>query len=450
MHYHFIGIGGIGMSALARILIDTTWPTPITISGSDLRASAVTAALQKKGVLIYIGHSASHLPAGATVVYSTDIRHDNPEYAAAIAMRCPMLHRADLLAQLMNAKEALIVAGTHGKTTTTALLTWLLLETGQQPSYAIGGVLPKLQTNAAAGSGPLFVAEADESDGSFCKYRPFGAIVTNIGLDHMNHFVTEEALVAAFKEMMATVRSPQHLFWCGDDERLSSLAVPGISYGFGDNCDLHITHYEQNEWMLSIDLSFRGTSYSAIEVPLVGRHNALNVSAVFGMGLALGLDEKAIRAGLLSFVGVHRRCENKGSFKGALFLDDYAHHPTEIRTTLHGIRSVVGNRRLIAVYQPHRYTRVRDCLGLFSDIFNCVDELLVTDIYGAGEPVIAGITHQNVISEVAGQIRTRHVARQELAQNLLHMIQPNDVVVSLGAGDITHLAQEMEKAIGQK
>lgn len=448
-HYHFIGIGGIGMSGLARILLNKH----VFVSGSDLTTNSVTESLRAAGARIYKGHLASQVPEGATVIYSSDIKQDNPEYLAAQQLGCRILHRAELLADLMNEYKGLIVAGTHGKTTTTSLLTWVLRESGLDPSFSIGGILPTLQTNAAVGKGEYFVAEADESDGSFLHYHPWGAIITNIGLDHMNYFLTENALVTAFQSVMNHVASKKHLFWCGDDPRLKQLPIEGVSYGFGEKCEMRIISYEQKAWVMILDLLFRGVRYPNVQIPLIGRHNALNASAVFGLAIALGIHSEDIYSSLYSFTGVKRRCENRGVISGGLFLDDYAHHPTEIKTTLEGIRQVIGKKHLIAVYQPHRYTRVRDCLGFFSSVFNAVDELVMTEIYSAGEPVIPGVSHEKILAEVSQSVASRHIPRAELTRQLVPLLSHTKkdlVIVSLGAGDITHLATEMRTALGEK
>lgn len=432
---HFIGIGGIGMSGLARILVERGWE----VTGSDLAKSAVTEGLEKVGAKVFVGHRSEYVSAGGTVVYSTDIGKENPEFLAARELGCTILHRSEMLLQLMG--KGLAVTGTHGKTTTSALLTAVLVEGGLDPSYAVGGVIPQLQSNARNGKGEYFVAEADESDGTFLRYHPYGAIVTNIDNDHMNYFETEERLERAFGDFMGQVVSKEHLFWCGEDERLEKLSVGGKSYGFGEKCDVRASRVVQSGWKSVFDVHFGGRVYEKVEVALIGRHNVLNALAVFGLALSVGVDEKAIRQAFRSFGGVLRRCEKKGEVHGILFLDDYAHHPTEIQTTLRGIREAVEERRLVVVYQPHRYTRTRDCVGMFGGIFSEADELFVTEVYGAGEAPIAGVSHQIVMDEV--QKNAKFVERKELAAVLAEQLRPHDVVVTLGAGDITKLGLEV-------
>lgn len=427
------------MSALARIMLDRK----CAVTGSDLSLNYVTEGLEKKGAKIFLGHSASNITPDTTVVYSTDIKQENPEYQSALAQNCRMLHRSDFLASLMNGYKGLAVTGTHGKTTTSALLTTVLVEAGMHPSYAIGGILPQLQANAGAGSGEYFVAEADESDGTFLKYSPYGAIVTNIDLDHMNHFGTEEKLEAAFETFMEKVSAK--LFWCGDDPRLQKMHPHGVSYGFTEGNQLAISNFKQEGWSCFFDIAFQGKSFKNIQVGLVGKHNALNAAAVFGLAYSLDVPESAIRTALKSFGGVLRRCEKKGAINGILFLDDYAHHPTEIKATLKGIRLAVEEKRLIAVYQPHRYTRIRDCLGTFSDVFEDADEVIITDIFGAGENPIPGVTSEALLEEIKNSTNAlcKYVTHDALVDYLVDTLRPHDVVVSMGAGNITRLGSDI-------
>lgn len=445
---HFIGIGGIGMSGLARILIGKN----CSVTGSDVNSNYVTEDLVKTGAKIYLGHEKQHIQPDSTVVYSTDIKPDNPEFLAAMELKCPILHRSDLLAALMQNSKALAVAGTHGKTTTSALLASVLIEAGLDPSFAIGGVLPQLKTNAGHGKGDFFVAEADESDGTFLKYSPYGAIVTNIDNDHMNYFKTEEHLVSCFQTFIQSVKNPNLLFVCGDDVKLNQIASNGIRYGFHASCDLKVEGYRQDGWKSFFDLYFKGSRYARIELNLVGKHNVLNATAIFGLCLSLGIKEEVIRSAFKKFLGVMRRAEKKGEVQGVLLLDDYAHHPTEIETTLKGIRQAVEERKLIVVFQPHRFTRTKDCLGSFKRVFLEADELIITDIYAAGEQAIEGISHENLLAEVRSEMNVpvSYIPRAHIANVLTASLRPHSVVVSMGAGDITKLSTEITEAIRQR
>lgn len=437
---HFIGIGGIGMSGLASILLGKN----IQVSGSDLAPSKITENLANSGANIYFGHSEKYISPEMTVIYNTDIKAENPEYAAALQLKCQMLHRSDLLGVLMQQKRSLAVAGTHGKTTTSSLLAWVLHQAGVEPSYAIGGVIPQLQGNAAYHKGEYFVAEACESDGSFLNYESYGAIVTNIDCDHMDHYKTETALIDAFQKFMGKVNSSEHLFWCGDDQHLIKMGFKnGISYGFGDDCALRAENFCQNGWKVFFDIIFRGKTYTHVEVSLTGKHNALNALAVFGLCLSLGIPEVAIRQGLRSFSGVERRCEVKGDWQNILFLDDYGHHPTEIRATLAAIKKAIQGRRLVVAYQPHRYSRAKECMGMYAKVFDQADELFVTEIYAARETAIAGVSHEQIIGEIQETSpQCRFASRSSIAEILSKFLKPHDVLVTLGAGDITKVGPE--------
>lgn len=437
---HFIGIGGIGMSGLARILLSKNEH----VSGSDLASTYVTEGLIKAGAKVFVGHSSQNISSDMTVIYTSDIKKDNPEFQAAQSMKCTMLHRSDLLLQLMSGHHTLAIAGTHGKTTTTALLIAVLMEGGLDPSFAVGGMLPQFHANAGYGTGEYFVAEADESDGTFLKYNPWSAIVTNIDDDHMDYYKTSENLDHAFKTYMEKVPSPHRLLWCGDDERLSRLNPEGISYGFGSHNKLVLSKYRQEGWNIIFDIDFKDCHYENIVVALTGRHNALNAAAVFGLALILGVSEKEIRQALLNFKGVMRRCELKGEVHSILVVDDYAHHPTEVKATLKAVRQAVQEKRLIAIFQPHRYSRTQACLGTYGNCFDEADEVIVTDIYGAGESPIPGLSALQIMEEINSLSNTpcRYVPRNDLIKTWL-VLRPFDVVITLGAGDITRLGPEL-------
>ncbi len=448
-HYHFIGIGGIGMSGLARLLLRKNF----IVTGSDVAFNPTIESLVQDGAVVYRGQAANNVSADAKVIYSTDIRLDNPEYQAAVKMQCALLHRSDLLGELLQGSCSLAVAGTHGKTTTSSLLATVLVDAGLDPSFAIGGMLPAFQSNARLGQGDLFVFEADESDRTFLKYHPFGAIVTNIDNDHLNNYQgSETLLVEAFQLFMSQVQSIEHLFWCGDNAFLKQLNMPGQCYGFQEDCEWKIVSSRQIEFLTVFDLEHHGNLYSAIELALIGRHNILNAAAVFGLSMTLGISEASIRQAFKTFKGVLRRCEYKGTCKGVLFLDDYAHHPTEIETTLQGIRLAIGCKRLIALFQPHRYSRTQDCLGLYGTIFNDADEVIITDIYGAGEAPIPHLSHSLIQQEIqtASPVSCHYVPRSALSHYLSQYLQPNDVVVTLGAGDISKVGPETLFMLEQK
>lgn len=445
---HFIGIGGIGMSGLAKLMLGKN----IKVSGSDIVKNTVIDNLEKFGAEVHVGHDAKHIKDSMTVVYSSSIETNNPEFLAAQKLNCQMLHRSDLLAALMQGSQVLAVTGTHGKTTTTSLLACVLHKAGLDPSFAVGGIVKEFQTNASQGKGDLFVAEADESDGSFLKYNPFGAIVTSIGRDHMDHFGNRENLIDAFKTFLGNVTSKSHLFWCGDNKYLKQMNPSGYSYGFCESCKLRAVNFLQKGWKSFFDVDFEGKQYRNVEVNLVGAHNALNALAVFGLALKLGVKEDVIREALKSFQGVCRRCEFKGEEQGVLVLDDYAHHPTEISVTLHAIRQAIEERRLIVVYQPHRYSRTKDCLGSFAGIFDEADQVLITEIYSAGELSHGSVSHEDIMEEHSqvSDVPIEHVPYNKLVQTLTAMVRPHDVVVTVGAGDVTKIGSQLIDSLKKK
>lgn len=438
--YHFIGIGGIGMSALARILLQKGYP----VSGSDIAITPIVESLIRQGAIFHKGQSANNIHSDDIVVYSSDIKIDNPEFLSAKEKKCALMHRSDLLAKLISGQKSLAVAGTHGKTTTSALLAAVLGDAGEDPSFAIGGILPKFQGNSHFGKGEYFVLEADESDQTFLKYHPFGSIVTNIDSDHLvNYNGNLDNLVNAFQTFMNQVQSKEHLFWCGDNIYLKKLNIPGKTYGSSNFCDWQIFNVRQEGFKSLFDLQHRGTFFKDIDLSLIGLHNAVNAAGVFAMAYTLGINEHKIRMALCSFQGVKRRCEIKGLHNNILFLDDYAHHPTEIETTLNGIRRAIGRQRLVAVFQPHRYSRISECLGMFGSCFTSADEVLVTDIYSAGEQPIPSVSSELVIQEIRNSLTScQFVPRSAISRKLSECLQQQDVVVTLGAGDITNVSGE--------
>ncbi len=439
---HFIGIGGIGMSALATILAQRG----VSVSGSDLKKSSVTASLEKEGAKLFFSHSEKNIPSGTpTVVYSTAVTEENPEYIQALKQKCSLIHRSELLAELTERDCSLLVAGTHGKTTTSSLLAHLLVSAGLDPSYAIGGVVTSLKSNGKSGCGEYFVAEADESDGSFLRLTPYGAIVTNVEQDHMEYWKTEELIVQGFVEFIERIQSEKHFFWCAEDARLCALKPNGVSYGFTSRADLHIKNYQQRGWNLVFDFSFEGKDYDEIEIPMIGAYNVLNASAVFGMGIRLNISEEAIREAFASFQGIARRVEKKGTFRGVSIYDDYGHHPTEIFATLRAIKSTLSKERLIVAFQPHRYSRTKECLHDYPKAFEHADRVILTEIYSAGESPKEGASSETLFQVMKEKCHTPIdcVERANLTSFLANSLQEGDILITMGAGDITHIGPEL-------
>ena len=433
--YHFIGLGGIGMSALARILLQKG----CQVQGSDQTSSPLLEQLRSEGAFVKVGHDAGSITEGTTVVYSSGIEAVNEELIEARRLDVPILHRSDLLDRLMQGKKPLLVTGTHGKTTTSALLASVLLDAQLDPSFVVGGILRSFNTNGRFGNGPFFVAEADESDGSFLKTSAFGAIVTNLENDHLDYWENEERLNKGFQKFLSEVQSREHLFWCCDDDRLCSLDCRGVSYGFSKNADLRIDSFMQTEQGIRFDLCFQGKKYCDIDLALFGRHSALNGAAVFGLALKLQISEEQIRKTFAAFGGTRRRMEFKGEAHTVKVFDDYGHHPTEIAVTLKGLRHHVGEKRLVAIFQPHRYTRVRDLFDEFLGCFHDADIVILTDIYSAGESSIEGISTASLytrMKEVLGS-KLYFLPRPYLEAGAVDLLQLHDVVLTIGAGDVT-------------
>ncbi len=438
--YHLIAIGGIGMSALARILLQKG----ISITGSDTHGNDATKELELSGAKIFLGHAPSHVPEDATVVYSTAIQNDNPELCKAKERGQALIHRSALLNELMQGHAPLLIGGTHGKTTTSALLTHVLMRAGLFPSFAIGGVAHSLGVNGRFGRGPYFVAEACESDGSFLQYPAYGAIVTNIGTDHLDFWKSTSALEEGFRRFASAVRSSPCMLYCCDDEKLFAMGLEGTSYGFRKEADAWISHYTQNGWQIQFNLVFEGRTYYGIQANMIGRHNVLNAAAVFTLCLRLGVPEGVILAAFKDFQGVGRRVEKKGEVNGIVVYDDYGHHPTEIATTLYALKQALGDRRLIAVFQPHRYTRTRDCMQEFAKAFDSADLICLTDIYSAGENPIEGVTIEALQQCVARDKKglVFYASRADLVQWLKEFVIPGDAIVTVGAGDVTKVGPE--------
>lgn len=438
--FHLIGIGGIGMSALARILLKQGY----RVQGSDVSQSPLTDELAKEGAKIIIGHRAEGLE-GTKVVYTSAVNEKNVEFAFAKNEGFSLLHRSDLLDFLMRKKKPLLVTGTHGKTTTTSLLASSLLEAGVDPSFVVGGIVQSLQTNGRDGKGNYFVAEADESDGSFLKTAAFGAIVTNCDNDHLDYWKTDERQNDAFKTFFSAVQEKKHLFWCKDDLRLSSLCPKGFSYGFSKDADLHVNHFSQDENGIGFDLSFQNKIYPSIKVPLFGRHNALNCAAVFGLCLTLGVGEETLRSSFKKFQGVKRRLEWKGEKNGVVCYDDYGHHPTEVKATLKAFKERMKGKRVVVLFQPHRYTRTKELWEDFVKSFDDADILFLTDIYAASEAPLKGITGEALADDTRKHMHGKVIfsPRSQLENDVAKILCPGDALLTLGAGDVTYAGEKI-------
>ena len=435
---HFIGVGGAGMSGLARIMASEG----IQVSGSDIKESSVLAALKAIGVATQVGHDAANVLKADFVVYSSAINPENVELVAAKGMKIPTLSRAEALAILMSQSKSIAVAGTHGKTTTTSMLTVAIQSCGEDPSFAIGGILKASGSNAHKGTGEYFVAEADESDGSFIEYHPFGAIVTNIELDHVDHFATLESVFRAFEEFSGAISQEGFLVYCADDLGSKKLgeAVTGcesISYGVDPDADLRIDEIELAPAGSRARVLWKARTIGHLELQTPGHHNLLNASAALAAGLCLGLPAPQLISGLATFRGTGRRFELKGQVQGIRVLDDYGHHPTEIDVTLETAKRFATDGRVLVVFQPHRYSRTRAFLKEFATALDRADHAWILEVYGSNEKQIPGVSGQSIV-----QLMTQGTFEPNFMKVVAEVVKeakPGDVILTLGAGDVSSL-----------
>jgi len=436
---HFIGIGGAGMSGLARIALSHG----ITVSGSDAKDSSVVTALSALGASVSTSHRAENVDGSDLVVYSNAILESNSERLRAQELKLPILTRAGALSVLMSESISVAVAGTHGKTTTSSMLAVALQACGADPSFAIGGTITASGSNAHRGTGEIFVAEADESDGSFIEYHPFAAIVTNVEHDHVDFFETAESVAEAFRDFAATIQSGGFLTYCADDAGAVALAqgltsIEVISYGVNESADLHIDQIELLTMGSRARAIWKGKSVGHIELQVPGHHNLLNAAGVLATALKLGFPPAELLTGLGSFRGTGRRFEVKGTVHGIRVIDDYGHHPTEIHVTLEAARRYADAGRLIVIFQPHRYSRTKAFAEQFAAELNVADRAIVLEVYAASEKPIEGVNSKIITSKMSkGEYIPNFV---EVTDSVIADAQPGDVIMTLGAGDVSSLA----------
>jgi UDP-N-acetylmuramate--alanine ligase len=449
---HFIGIGGAGMSGIARIML----ARGLRVSGTDRRDSPAMRALAALGARVEVGHEAAHLGDAATVVVSTAIRPDNPELVEARARGLRVVPRAVALAAVMAGRRSVAVAGTHGKTSTTSMLTVAVQACGVDPSFAIGGTLNESGSNAHSGQGDVFLAEADESDRSFLLLAPHGAIVTNVEADHLDNYGDLAAVEAAFDAFVRTVPDDGFLVLCADDPGAARLAQVAAgtparlrTYGLGEGVDLRL---------LDLRVGPDGTRYTAVldgqelgevHIRLPGAHMALNSAAALLAGLELGLPAAGLIGGLGRFGGVHRRFELKGIAAGVRVFDDYAHHPTEVAAQLRAARAVTGDGRLLVLFQPHLYSRTAQFAAGFGEALGLADEVVVMEVYGAREDPVPGVTGAMVADAVplpAGRVAFEP-SWSAAAPAMAARSRPGDLVVTMGAGDVSMVGPEVLAAL---
>ena len=451
-HIHFVGIGGAGMCGIAEVLHNEGY----RITGSDVSESRVVQRLQSLGIVVYIGHAVENITDADVVVRSTAILDDNPEIVGALSQRVPVIPRAAMLAELMRFRYGIAIAGTHGKTTTTSLVSSLLAEGGLDPSFVIGGKLNSCGSNAQLGKSAYFVAEADESDASFLFLKPMMAVVTNIDADHMSTYGGDfNKLRSTFIEFLRHLPFYGLAVVCTDDEEisriLSEIQRPTLTYGFNEGAHYRAVNWSQNgllsQFTIKRPLPHRDL-YIQLKWP--GRHNVLNALAAVAIATELHVDDESIIRGLLNFQGVGRRFQILGErhfeHGTSLVVDDYGHHPREIKATLEAFRAVWPDKRLVHVFQPHRYTRTHSLFSEFIDALRLADELLLFDIYSAGEPVIPGITSEALAKQLGEHAqKVTLVTEQNFEQHLDQLIRDGDVILMQGAGNIGQLAINLMK-----
>jgi len=448
-HIHFVGIGGAGMSGIAEVLHNMEY----VVTGSDLKASEVTRHLEQLGIRVSIGHRPEHVQGADVVVRSSAVALDNPEVAAARQHLIPVIPRAEMLAELMRLKYGVAVAGTHGKTTTTSMLATVLAHGGLDPTIVIGGRLRGLGSNAKLGKGDFLVAEADESDGSFLKLSPTLAVVTTIDAEHLDYYRDLTHIQEAFLQFINKVPFYGSAILCLDQENIQAL-LPRVekrfvTYGLRTQADITAREIMLQGMGSEFVVVARQEVLGKFRLRVPGIHNVSNALAAVGVGLDLTIEPAAIREALEEFAGVERRFQIKGEARGIVVVDDYGHHPAEIRATLDAAKEGFG-RRVVVVFQPHRYTRTKYLLRDFSTAFYQADVVIVTEVYAAGEAVIPGVSGRQ-IAEGALEHGHRNVTfvkdKEAVPDLLLPVLRPGDLVITMGAGDIWQIGEEIMRRL---
>lgn len=442
---HFVGIGGAGMSALAKILVEKGY----NVSGSDVKESVMTGILRDLGAKIFIGQRAENVQDTEAIVVSSAIRENNPEVVEAKRLGLKRLHRSDVNAFLINNSKGIAVAGAHGKTTTTSMLGVSLDYEGVSPSIIIGGEVDYLGSNAKLGESDYLVSEADESDGTFLKYYPYIGIVTNVENDHMDHYGTMENIIKAFTQFLNQIREDGWGVVCFDNENIRNIVKNVdrkiVSYAIDHEADYVAANIKADASGTSFDVIHSGENLGTVKLNVPGRHNVLNAMACVVTGITLGQTVAQMAEGLTMFNGAKRRFQTKGKAQGVWVVDDYAHHPTEIATTLKAARQTQP-KRLVCAFQPHRYSRTQLLQKEYGSCFKDADLLVLTDVYSAGEDPIPGVDGELLVKEVAAQTGQKTVYikdKKDIAAYLKSIAQEGDLIMTMGAGDIVNCGEEL-------
>jgi len=443
---YFVGIGGSGMSGIAEMLLNLGYQ----VSGSDMKESAAVRRLRKMGADIKIGHSRKNIKEPHVVVVSSAIKEDNSEVAESHEKKIPVIPRAEMLAELMRIKYSICVAGTHGKTTTTSLIGMMLLESGLDPTVVVGGLIKNLKSSVKLGKGEFIAAEADESDGSFLHYSPTIGVVTSIDNDHMDYYKDMNSVREIYTRFLNKVPFYGFSVLFGDDENvrkiIPALRRPYKTYGLKSSNDYYAVDCELAAGKSVYTACSKGSKLGVVEIKSSGMHNILNSLAAIAVGMEMGLDFEKLKGGIACYEGVGRRLEKAGEKGGILFYDDYAHHPSEIKLSLSSLNDIYPERRIIAVFQPHRYSRTRDLFTEFPEAFSSADMVYITSIYGAGEPPIEGVTSELIVREFEDEKRVKYFpSRRDLLEELENNLTPGDICITLGAGDINSIPFEILK-----
>jgi UDP-N-acetylmuramate--alanine ligase len=451
-HIHFIGVGGAGMCGIAEVLKNQGYK----ISGSDIKASKTTAQLEENGIQVFIGHVAENIQGANVIVVSTAIDPENPEIKAAIEHRIPVVRRAEMLGELMRYRHGIAVAGTHGKTTTTSLVTCMLAEENLDPTYVIGGLLNRTGVNAALGASRYIVAEADESDASFLHLQPMAAIVTNIDADHMDTYGGSfDVLKDTFIQFLHNLPFYGLAVVCGDDanirEIMPRIGRPVLTYGFNEDNDIRAVDVVQDGMQSHFTVLRKDREPLRVTINMPGAHNILNSLAAIGVATDEGVSDAAISRALESFSGVGRRFQVQGEFEIAdgnvKLVDDYGHHPKEVEATIKAARTSHPDRRLVMMFQPHRYSRTRDCFDDFVDVLSQVDQLLLLEVYSAGEKPIVGADSRSLARSLRlrGAVEPIFIDPVEgnLPTVLQNVLQANDLLLTQGAGNVGAISVEL-------
>ncbi len=450
-HYHLIGIGGVGMGTLASLLLAKGH----TVSGSDLKDNEFTSDLRKKGAKVTIGHHTGNVTTADYVVYSSAIRVNNSELIEAVSRNIPVLRRAQVLAQLVNEQIGITVAGAHGKTTTTSMVSSLLINAGFSPTTAIGGIINGSAYNANLGEGKYFVAEVDESDGTFLYFNPHYSIITNMDFEHVDFYKNWEGITDAYAKFIRCTAPGGKVIVCGEDGKLTGLVrqqnVSAVSYGLSDKLDVYASRIVTEGFHSSFMCFSRRGQVGDFELNVPGRHNILNALACITLGLELGIPYEVMRKTLQSFTGVKRRFQWKGTVDDVMIVDDYGHHPAEIEATLKAAR-LFSQKRLIVVFQPHRYSRTKFLLNEIAESLKASDQLVLTDIYSAGEKVSQGVGVGALFEKVQAILGPKVIflKKEDILKHLQDHVRPGDLVLFLGAGDIYHLSDELVRILNEK